>query len=58
MFSSQITDELNLVAHRVGRRHPWVLPTFRYEDTADLLASLKEHIIEPAELKARELEKR
>jgi len=37
------------------KRHPWVLPTFRYQDTADLLASLKEHIIEPAEQKVKEL---
>jgi uncharacterized protein YjbI with pentapeptide repeats len=37
------------------RRHPWVLPTFRYQDTADLLGSLKEHIIDPAEQKAKEL---
>src|SRR6266568_4864213 len=37
------------------RRHPWVLPTFRYHDTTDLLASLKEHIIEPVEQKAKEL---
>jgi hypothetical protein len=37
------------------RRYSWVLPTFRYQDTADLLASLKEHIIEPAEQKVREL---
>jgi hypothetical protein len=41
--------------HDLRRRHPWVLPTFRYQDTADLLASLKEHIIEPAEQKAKEL---
>ena len=40
------------------RRYHWVLPTFRYQDTADLLASLQEHIIEPAEQKAHELEKR
>ena len=37
------------------RRHPWVLPTFRYKDTTDLLASVKENIIEPAEQKAKEL---
>jgi len=37
------------------RRHPWVLPTFRYHDTTDLLASLKEHIIEPVDQKAKEL---
>jgi uncharacterized protein YjbI with pentapeptide repeats len=40
------------------RRYHWVLPTFRYQDTADLLASLQEHIIEPAEMKAQELVKR
>jgi len=39
------------------RRYHWVLPTFRYENTECLLASLKEHIIKPAELKAQELEK-
>jgi hypothetical protein len=37
------------------KRYSWVLPTFRYQDTADLLASLKEHIIEPAEQKVNEL---
>ena len=37
------------------RRYHWVLPTFRYQNTADLLASLKENIIDPAEQKAREL---
>ena len=36
-------------------RHHWVLPTFRYQDTAELLASLQEQIIAPAEQKAREL---
>jgi uncharacterized protein YjbI with pentapeptide repeats len=40
------------------RRYHWVLPTFRYQDTADLLASLQEHIIDPAERKAQELAKR
>jgi len=40
------------------RRYPWVLPTFRYQDTSDLLASLQKYIIKPAELKAQELEKR
>ena len=37
------------------RRHHWVLPTFRYQDTAELLASLQTHIIAPVEQKAREL---
>ncbi len=36
-------------------RHHWVLPTFRYQDTAELLASLQEQTIAPAEQKAREL---
>jgi uncharacterized protein YjbI with pentapeptide repeats len=40
------------------KRYSWVLPTFRYQDTTDLLASLKEHIIEPAEQKAKELTQR
>ncbi|GAC1343327.1 MAG: pentapeptide repeat-containing protein [Ktedonobacteraceae bacterium] len=37
------------------RRHPWVLPTFRYQDTAELLVSLQAQIIAPAEQKAIEL---
>lgn len=36
----------------------WVLPIHYYRNLADLLATLKEHVIEPAERKARELEKR
>jgi uncharacterized protein YjbI with pentapeptide repeats len=36
-------------------RHHWVLSTFHYQDTAELLASLQEQIIAPAEQKAREL---
>ena len=37
------------------RRYSWVLPTFRYQDSADVLASLKEKIIDPAELKVKVL---
>jgi len=37
------------------RRYHWVLPTFRYQDTADLLASLQVQIIAPAEQKVKEL---
>src|SRR5258708_5553588 len=40
------------------RRYDWVLPTYRYQDTPSLLASLNEHVIVPAEQKAQELEKR
>ncbi len=39
------------------RRYPWVLPTCQYKNTADLLATLKENVIEPAEVKAKELQK-
>jgi hypothetical protein len=39
------------------RLFPWVLPTFRYQDTPSLLESLREHVIEPAERKAKELAK-
>jgi hypothetical protein len=37
------------------RRYRWVLPTFRYQDTTELLALLNEHVIAPAEQKAKEL---
>lgn len=37
------------------RRYHWVLPTFRYQDAAELLNSLKAQIIAPSEQKAREL---
>lgn len=37
------------------RRYHWVLPTFRYQDTTELLASLQAQIIAPAEQKAKEL---
>ncbi len=40
------------------KRYNWVLPTFRYQDIADLLTSLQKHIIEPAEQKAKELAQR
>jgi hypothetical protein len=38
-------------------KYPWVLEIFLYESLGDLLKSLKEKIIEPAELRAKELEK-
>jgi uncharacterized protein YjbI with pentapeptide repeats len=39
-------------------RYPWVLPVYRYVDQESFLQSLNENIIEPAEQKAKELEKR
>jgi hypothetical protein len=36
----------------------WALPIYYYRDQANLLATLKEQVIEPAEQKAQELEKR
>ncbi len=38
-------------------KYHWVLPIYRYEYRTDLLTSLKEMVIEPAEKMARELEK-
>ncbi len=40
------------------RRYHWVLPPYEYQDQEHLLASLHTKVIEPAEQKARELEKR
>ncbi len=39
-------------------RFPWVLPIYRYRDEVNLLQSLQEKVIAPAEQKAKELEKR
>ena len=39
-------------------RYPWVLKIHRYNDLADLLNSLVEKVIAPAEEKAKELQKR
>jgi hypothetical protein len=36
----------------------WMLPIHFYKDQADLITTLKEEVIEPAEHKAQELEKR
>jgi uncharacterized protein YjbI with pentapeptide repeats len=35
--------------------YPWVQPVYRYYDMDDLLDSIQEHIIDPAEKKVREL---
>jgi uncharacterized protein YjbI with pentapeptide repeats len=40
------------------RKYPWVLATHQYTDINDLLASLGDKVIAPAEQKAKELEKR
>jgi hypothetical protein len=40
------------------KTYHWVLPVHSYLDQANLLVTLKEHVIEPAEQKAKELEKR
>jgi hypothetical protein len=39
-------------------RFPWVLPIYHYADQASLLKTLKQNVIDPAEQKAEELEKR
>jgi hypothetical protein len=40
------------------KTYHWVLPVHYYIDQANLLATLKEDVINPAELKAQELKKR
>jgi len=35
--------------------YQWVLPPYRYQSTELLLASIKEHVIDPAVAKAEEL---
>ncbi len=35
--------------------YPWVIDTYQYEDTVQLVASLTEKVIEPAEQKVEEL---
>jgi hypothetical protein len=40
------------------KRYPWVLPIHYYTDQANLLTTLEEYVIVPAEQKAQELEKR
>jgi uncharacterized protein YjbI with pentapeptide repeats len=38
-------------------RYPWVLPVYRYTDEINLLQTLQENVINPAEQKAQELAK-
>lgn len=40
------------------KKYHWVLSTHRYRDLKDLLASLQQKVIEPAEQKAQELSRR
>ena len=40
------------------KTYHWVLPIHYYTDQANLLVTLKEHVIEPAEQKAQELDER
>jgi hypothetical protein len=37
------------------KRYPWVLETYQYRSTEEVIASLTEKVIAPAELKAKEL---
>ena len=47
------TDEYGMFEHFT--RYPWVLETHRYESLEELISSLTEKVIIPAELKANEL---
>jgi uncharacterized protein YjbI with pentapeptide repeats len=49
------TKEYTMFEHY--ERYPWVLPIYRYQDIPSLLASIKERIITPVELKEYEKEK-
>jgi hypothetical protein len=46
-------EEYSMFEH--FRRYPWVLETYRYQDLEEVIASLTEKVIAPAELKAHEL---
>ena len=46
-------EEYGLFEHI--KRYPWVLETYKYETQGELLASLEEKVIGPAEAKANEL---
>jgi hypothetical protein len=37
------------------RRYPWVLETYRYEHLNDLLAHLKQDVVDPAEQRANDI---
>jgi hypothetical protein len=39
------------------KRYPWVLETFQYSNLDELLHSLEDKVIVPAEVKAKELMK-
>jgi len=49
-------DEYDMFEH--FKRYPWVLEIYRYKDLDDLLKSLKEKVIAPAEAKAKQLGQR
>jgi uncharacterized protein YjbI with pentapeptide repeats len=46
-------EEYSMFEH--FRRYPWVLETYRYQDLEEVIASLPEKVIAPAEVKAKEL---
>lgn len=37
------------------KRYPWVLPIFKYEGIENLQVTLEEKVIQPFEIKAKEL---
>jgi TIR domain/Pentapeptide repeats (8 copies) len=48
--------EYTLFGDFINRYH-WVLPTYLYTDTANLITTLKEQVLDPAEMKVQELTK-
>ena len=45
--------EYGMIGH--FKRYPWVIETYEYEDTPQILASISEQVIEPAEQRVEEL---
>jgi hypothetical protein len=50
-------EEEPVTLYDLRRNHRSLLPTYRYKDRDDLLASLEEKVIVPAQAKAKELRK-
>lgn len=54
----QTSEEAYSIFEDLENTYHWVLPTYRYTTLEALLMSLKTNVIDPAEQKAKELEKR
>jgi hypothetical protein len=50
-----LTSEYEYGMFEHFRRYPWVLDTYYYDNLSEVLASIEDKVISPAETKAREL---